>query len=76
MKIQNKILSARKDHYHKGFKERLKELSTVIQDEKMDGPLKQSMNHLIPQLESDSKRSGLSVISSMIEHIQYELLKL
>ena len=34
------------------------------------------MNQLIPQLESDSIRSGLSVISSVIEHIQHELLKL
>ena len=34
------------------------------------------MSQLIPQLESDSIRSGLSVISSVIEHIQNELLKL
>ncbi|WML26436.1 hypothetical protein [Neobacillus sp. OS1-33] len=73
---QNNDFNQRKEQYHKGFKERLKELSFVLQDEKMDTPLKQSMNHLIPQLESDSIRSGLSVISSVIEHIQHELLKL
>lgn len=73
---QNKEISERKDQYHKGFKAQLKELSSVLQDDKVDGPLKQSMNQLIPQLESDSIRSGLSVISSVIEHIQHELLKL
>jgi hypothetical protein len=73
---QNKELSERKAQYHKGFKAQLKELTSVLQDDKVDGPLKQSMNQLIPQLESDSIRSGLSVISSVIEHIQHELLKL
>jgi hypothetical protein len=73
---QNKELSEKISHYHRGFKEYLKQLSSVLQDEKIDGPLKQSMNQLIPQLESDSIRSGLSVISSVIEHIQHELLKL
>jgi hypothetical protein len=48
----------------------------VLQGEKIDGPLKQSLNNLIPQLESDSTRSGLSGISSVIEFIQNELLKL
>ncbi|MEH7131108.1 hypothetical protein V7103_23230 [Neobacillus drentensis] len=73
---QNKELLEQKAQYHKGFKAQLKDLSSVLQDEKIDAPLKQSMNQLIPQLESDSIRSGLSVISSVIEHIQHELLKL
>jgi hypothetical protein len=73
---QNNDLSAKKGQYHKDFKERLKELGHLLQDEKMDAPLKQSMNQLIPQLEIDSIRSGLSVITSVIEHIQFELLKL
>lgn len=73
---QNNELSERKAQYHKGFKERLKELSFALQDDKVDTPLKQNMNNLIPQLESDSIRSGLSVISSVIEFIQNELLKL
>jgi hypothetical protein len=73
---QNKEIAERFDQYHRGFKAHLKELSSVLQDEKVDGPLKQSMSQLIPQLESDSIRSGLSVISSVIEHIQHELMKL
>ncbi|MFP7296996.1 hypothetical protein [Neobacillus niacini] len=73
---QNKELSDKITTYHKGFKEQLKQLGSVLQDDKIDGPLKQSMNQLIPQLESDSIRSGLSVVSSVIEHIQHELLKL
>ncbi|CAG9609465.1 hypothetical protein [Pseudoneobacillus rhizosphaerae] len=73
---QNNELSLNKDQYHKGFKGHLKELGYLLQDEKIDAPLKQSMNQLIPQLESDSIRSGLSVITSVIEHIQFELQKL
>jgi hypothetical protein len=72
----NNELTGRQTKYHKGFKERLKELSLVLQDERIDGPLKQSLNNLIPQLESDSIRSGLSVILSVMEFIQNELLKL
>ncbi|WP_423798178.1 hypothetical protein [Neobacillus sp. SAB-20_R2A] len=73
---QNRELARRKEAYQKGFKERLKELSFALQDEKIDSALKQNMNNLIPQLESDSIRSGISVIDSVIEFIHHELMKL
>ncbi|HEY2421318.1 MAG TPA: hypothetical protein VGI04_07880 [Neobacillus sp.] len=73
---QNNELSGRKEEHRKVFKVRLKDLSLVIQNDKIDAPLKQSMNQLIPQLESDSNQSSLSVVTSVIEHIQNELLKL
>jgi hypothetical protein len=73
---QNTELMKQKEQFHKGFKERLKELSYVLQDDKIDVALRQNMNNLLPQLESDSIRSGLSVISSVLEYIQLELQKL
>ncbi|WP_042458828.1 coiled-coil domain-containing protein [Neobacillus dielmonensis] len=73
---QNNELTNRQTQYHKGFKERLKDLSQVLQDERIDGPLKSSLQHLLPQLESDSIRSGINIVLSVMEFIQNELLKL
>ncbi|WP_462411402.1 hypothetical protein [Neobacillus sp. Marseille-QA0830] len=73
---RNNELTNRQSQYHKGFKERLKDLSQVLQDERIDGPLRSSLHHLLPQLESDSIHSGINIVLSVMEFIQNELLKL
>lgn len=73
---KNSELTKGKEAYQKKFKDCLKELSQSLEDEKIDAPLKQSMHQLFPQLESDSIRSGISVITSVMEYIQNELNKL
>lgn len=73
---RNNELTKEKEGYQRNFKDRLKDLRESLQDEKIDAPLRQSLHQLIPQLESDSIRSGLTVISSVMEYIQNELNEL
>ncbi|MGO4889952.1 hypothetical protein ACJ2A9_19585 [Anaerobacillus sp. MEB173] len=73
---QNKRFTQSKEEFRKTFKDQLKQLSLVMQNEQMDAPLRQNINQLIPQLESDSIVSSIQIVASVIEHIQKEMLKL
>ncbi|WEG11164.1 hypothetical protein PU629_13400 [Pullulanibacillus sp. KACC 23026] len=69
---KNKQVKEEKQGFERTFKERLKDLRNIIQSDQLDGPLRTQLNQLIPQLESDSILSSLSIVESVLSHIQME----
>ena len=72
----NRSLQEQSDKHQINYKKGIRELMDAIQNEKVDGPLKNSMSQMISQLDNQSLRASLDIVQSVIEHIELELVHL
>ncbi|WP_374723893.1 hypothetical protein [Calidifontibacillus erzurumensis] len=69
-------LNKSKEDFNSQYNEYLKGLRETLQYEKMDESLRNRMNQLIPQLESESLDTIIQIVESVIVFIQNELILL